>query len=166
MNIDQLKKEVEDGVLALAGHIHSAKSYMDLAEKALNAKDNLIAKTLILVAKDVQAGYHEPAARTMQQLKKVIEARQKKRANQNKVVKKRKLITIAQQKKEHRNKLLRDLRLRKKIVKKNKRPTLNNFILDYIEQISHKKQSLYKFLKEMYQMGYRFASATKKWYRV
>ena len=41
--------------------------------------------------------------------------------------------------------------------------TLNNYILGYIEQIKHKKELLVAFLKKMYEQGYYYNPATKKW---
>ena len=43
---------------------------------------------------------------------------------------------------------------------------LNEYILLYIEQIKHKKESLISFLTKMYSAGYIYRERTKKWGKV
>jgi len=162
MNITQ----IEDEIQKISTHIRPAKKYIELAKAADSAGDKLIAKALIKAGKHAKLGFHQSVANILNQVKNVLQARNKRRQSQARVVTKRRLLTLKQLKNEHRNKLLRDLRLRKKNAKKFKRPKLNNFMLDYIEQIKHKSVPLLKFLYKMYQNGFRYAAATRKWYKV
>jgi hypothetical protein len=162
MNITQ----IEDEIQKISTHIRPAKKYIELAKAANSVGDKLIAKALVKAGKHAKLGFHQSVANILNQVKNVLQARNKRRQSQARVVTKRRLLTLKQLKNEHRNKLLRDLRLRKKNAKKFKRPKLNNFMLDYIEQIKHKSVPLLKFLYNMYQKGFRYAAATRKWYKV
>lgn len=46
----------------------------------------------------------------------------------------------------------------------DKKPTLNNFVNDYVSSIKHKKELLLTFLLKMYRLGYRYNDNTKKWF--
>lgn len=82
----------------------------------------------------------------------ILNARQRKPERQAKIA--------------HRNQLLKNLRQRKKNLRLARRPTLNNFMLNHVEQIKHKRQSLLQFLKNMYESNMRYNDNTKKWYKV
>jgi len=60
---------------------------------------------------------------------------------------------------------LRSNRVQRRIIE-NVPETLNEYILQYVEKIKHKKESLISFLKKMYEMGYVYRENTKKWARV